>query len=573
MPGLTIKSSGANRFKIAKIEPERERGPPPPPTPLEFPPTTLNQTPKQPRPYTSLEIFQLFSKIHKIKSKIEHLQALSTRSIEVSLEQLLPEGYLPHESWNQDPSATDDVLRAPVYRPPPSTLSNGREPPGYETWSKSAKELLYNNQDVFQFLQGRHPSSGQPKVRVAIFRKFWDHLREIGLYWDTSNEKYEDIPSDAVAAEVAPDAMDMDPISAQTQPTQVTKDGKAKKTYRGNRIGTGRDMPARYREDAVCAFVDTVAMAFYCRTERPQIQPKLKLQNLFIPVPQAAIVYRCPKDRNQARRGILEGPLLAVQCNHHTAFRQQEEEGKAEELNSKKQGITVNLLREVGLMLNLAQKRAREGQEEPVPGEEQWWATKPRWGGGPGGEVPRKEGKIIGGGGGGGVGPKRSAVSKARTNKAPGMENWENLEAGPKRWDQGVLHLQIGKDPDVIGDDVRLSVYPFFFSFFSNMTVEILKTPNRKNKLTMARPIQIYLISALNHHLSILHLRVHPEYIQHLNSEPSRDDFVPSTQPWYDLNVQRSRWFDLFVAEDRIQAMRGVWGVFAYLMRGGRCEG
>lgn len=61
---------------------------------------------------------------------------------------------------------------------------------------------------------------------------------------------------------------------------------------------------------------------------------------------------------------------------------------------------------------------------------------------------------------------------------------------------------------------------------------------------------------------------MHSEYIQHLNSEPSPDDFVPSSQPWYELNVERSRWFDLFVAEDRIQAMRGVWGVFAYLMRG-----
>lgn len=62
---------------------------------------------------------------------------------------------------------------------------------------------------------------------------------------------------------------------------------------------------------------------------------------------------------------------------------------------------------------------------------------------------------------------------------------------------------------------------------------------------------------------------MHSKYIQHLNGEPSPDDFVPSTQPWYELNIKRSRWFDLFVAEDRIEAMRGVWGIFAYLMRGG----
>lgn len=39
------------------------------------------------------------------------------------------------------------------------------------------------------------------------------------------------------------------------------------------------------------------------------------------------------------------------------------------------------------------------------------------------------------------------------------------------------------------------------------------------------------------------------------------------TQPWYALRLHRSRWFNLFSAEDRIEAMRGIWGVMAWLMR------
>lgn len=467
MRGLKIKFCRANQLKTDNDRLARDKGPPPPPTPLQFPPSTFN--PDQARPYTSREIHQLFTTIHKTRPKPDHLQALSVRSIEVGLEQLLPEDYLPDASWNQDPSAGNDVSPAPAGRPQPSTLGNGIAAPGHETWYKSAKELLYDNEDVYKYLRGAFNSSlDRPKLRVAMFRKFWDHLREVSMYWDTSNEKYEHISSDA-AATAAPDAMDIDNISAQTQPTEETKDEKAKQTYTGNRIGTGRDMPPVYREDVTCAFVETVAMAFHCRTERTPIPSKLKLQNILIPVPQAGIVYRSPNDRVRARRGILEGPLLAVQCNHNTIFREREEENeKEEEWDDKSHDETVSLLREVGLMLNLAQKRAREGQEEPVPGEGQWWVTKPRWGGGPGGEVPSKE--VPNGDTndddddpeGSSKGIKRaskgvkalSAVAK-RAKKLYAMENWKNLDPGPKRWDRGVVHLQIGKDQDASGDDVR----------------------------------------------------------------------------------------------------------------------
>lgn len=387
----------------------------------------------------------------------------------------MPEGYLPDASWCQDPSTANDVLRAPVYQPPPSTLSNGMATPGHRIWYQSAKELLYDHEDVFQSLHASYSSpSSRPKLRVAMFRKFWDHLREMGLYWDTSNETYEDktyedISSDA-AAPPPPDTMDIDKNSVEAQPTEKWKAGPVKQTYKGSRIGTGRDMPFRYREDTVCAFVETVAMAFRCTIERPYVQPKLKLQNILIPVPQAGIVYRCPQDRDRARRGILEGPLLAVQCNHATAFQQQEGEEKADTVDDKRQGATANLLREVGLMLNLAQKRAREGRQEPVPGDEKWWVTKPRWGGGPGGEVPRRAGMNndtnddVPEGSSKGTRQGRAnplTAAEKRAKRSPAIRNWKSLEPGPKQWERGVEHLQIGKDRDATGDDVGRAFFYF----------------------------------------------------------------------------------------------------------------
>jgi hypothetical protein len=74
------------------------------------------------------------------------------------------------------------------------------------------------------------------------------------------------------------------------------------------------------------------------------------------------------------------------------------------------------------------------------------------------------------------------------------------------------------------------------------------------------------MVSSLNHHISVLKLRVHPLYVQFLT-----DGCLPSSLPknvsWASPILQRTRWYDLFVLEDRKQAMRGIWGIMAYLMR------
>lgn len=80
------------------------------------------------------------------------------------------------------------------------------------------------------------------------------------------------------------------------------------------------------------------------------------------------------------------------------------------------------------------------------------------------------------------------------------------------------------------------------------------------------------MISSLNHHVSILHMLVHPTYLQYLatgtppaTTSPSHTN-TPSQVPCR-LELRRSRWYDLLDAGDRAEAMRGVWGVLAWLMR------
>jgi len=77
---------------------------------------------------------------------------------------------------------------------------------------------------------------------------------------------------------------------------------------------------------------------------------------------------------------------------------------------------------------------------------------------------------------------------------------------------------------------------------------------------------QIYLFSTVNHHISILHLHIHYKYVDWLSKAYDRQHDV-SRETWYKLDTKRSKWFDLFDAYDRAQAMRGIWAIMGWLMR------
>ena len=70
------------------------------------------------------------------------------------------------------------------------------------------------------------------------------------------------------------------------------------------------------------------------------------------------------------------------------------------------------------------------------------------------------------------------------------------------------------------------------------------------------------MVSVINHHLSILHLRVHNEYLDCLASDGD------TSRVKNGLQMQRTRWYDFFDKDDRVLAMRGVWGALGWLMRG-----
>ncbi|MCJ1470693.1 hypothetical protein MMC07_009340 [Pseudocyphellaria aurata] len=547
----------------------RQRAPPAPATPVKLP----SHPPREAlgiATHTAQEISELFLKIHKTGPTIRHVQALNICSVtEAALEQLVPKDHLPSTSWRQDPSTSGGSNVFPASLPVTPILSNGSPVPGHDVYFIRAKELSFDNEDAFRAIERKPALPGRPTIRVAHFRKFWDGLSQMADYWDTSLDEYRN--NDAATDQ---EAMDIDQLRTDADSAERGDADKSSKKpdYVGRRIGTGKDMPPRHRDDVVFAFVEAIASAFRCKVEKPRMEPKIKLHNLFIPLPQTGNVYRYPRDSQQARRGVLEGPLMGMQCTNQTVF------CRPEEASGEGQGESANLLREVGVMLSIANKRSREGQTEPDSRAGKWWVSKPRWGGGPGGETgileesqdakepePKlssscapglaDEGKkttcepqppIRRGGsdrflrkqepGSSKEDCEGSAKGRKRTKRSNAVESWKTLQPAQSTWDKNVVYKQIGKPKSATCDD-------------------------------------IYIVSALYHHVSIVHLRVHPRYLEYINTSAPPLDFVPGRQPWYVLDVRRSKWFDLFVPDDRTQAMRGVWGVMSYLMRDMRAEG
>lgn len=355
--------------------PQSEQGPkkhPPPATPLDFPSCTPKGQPPGFFP-DDIDLFTLFALPRKLDDiNAKHVEILNVNvDRDIPLHLLVPQGYLPPTAWESDPSQSGGSNTFPAPTITPATLSNGFDVPGHEMFYARMKELLFDNDDVFRFMKREPTLPGRSETKVAQFRKFYESIYAMSEYWDTSLDNDTTSPP-AQSTPPTNDAMETDPHLPELHAPDPEP---TKQPYTGRRIGTGRDMPRQYREDAVRSLVETIAWSFRCQMLPPRNHGKLQLSNLLLPVHQTALVYRPAPDRQRARQGFVEGPLLAIQCRPETSFRQP----GAPPGDSP--AARLDLLRELGAMLLLAQERARAGKSEAVPGPAQWWATAPRWGG------------------------------------------------------------------------------------------------------------------------------------------------------------------------------------------------
>ena len=368
----------------SSIDPDKERAAPPPPTIIYFPQNELHF--KQDPSWLSHipNIFRQFSAISKPSDiRLENLHALNlVIENDVPLESLIPESrqgqpYLPPRSWASGGVSS----RSSLFSSHSSSglLNNGTKSPSQETFAKYAQELSCSTDDGLRTIGRRKLKSGHHAPKIDNYKRFWTNLEMISQYWETVHDHYYE---DANVRRDSAANLERTRKSSLSNASHFPDASMAAnpKRYKGFRVSTGAKMPEGYRVDAARAFLGVISELFGCKMANPKRVPLLELRRLQIPVTQTAIIWRLPGDKAYLKQGYLEGPVLGLQCRAETAFVKDHH------------AAIVDVAREIAGLLLLAQERAREGKTQHIPGEGKWYTTKPRWGGGPGGEFGEAEG-------------------------------------------------------------------------------------------------------------------------------------------------------------------------------------
>ncbi|KAL9005306.1 MAG: hypothetical protein Q9180_009801 [Flavoplaca navasiana] len=216
----------------------------------------------------------------------------------------------------------------------------------------------------------------------------------------------------------------------------------------------------------------------------------------------------------------------------------------------------MDLLFEAGAALLMAQKRAREGQEEEMPWHDQFWALAER----------RHLGELGGG--------RQDVETNARARREieamkSGLEPMEDVEMEKKKTNNN------NNDSNNNGSDGNESkkrrIQGPKQAYSTTKPPESQWESKMEYRLIGKEPgagyDNIYLISSLNHHISIVNTRINDRYLDYITHGAKEKGFDPSTQEWWILEVKRSKWFDLFDPHDRGEAMRGIWGFMQWMTR------
>ncbi|KAF2147230.1 uncharacterized protein K452DRAFT_261562 [Aplosporella prunicola CBS 121167] len=575
---------GSSTLLAGRHDSAQERAPPDLPTPIAFP--HFKPPHQDPQCWSDTArpsaLFQRFARVKKPSDiSLDHFAALNIAfEPECGFDEILsalPDGpsFLPPKSWLEDP-ATD----APEpYAAAKYALSSGRPYPGRDDFVLRLKEVTIDNHDAFSALT-RTPPPGKKPPRLAHFRRFFEGLDNMAYYWDSSLDEYippnpEGQQTGSNGGTVGPEAAskqkleDGEAETVKLESTHIDESEPRKKaktgpfggedaqapgqsvklaqrpastpatdtssqaptgTYKGLRIGSGRGMPDSYRTDTIRSFVEPIAWSFNLTLAPHRRPPALQVENLRMPVRVSVGLWKPSTDRTKARQGWLTGPVAGIRSGDYVDF------GKSDGTDQRgQQEALLDVMREIGSLLSIAQERAREGRKERKPGEGCWWTTVPRWGGGSGGEVGEGRGDSDGPAPKSkdaekeGEKPRSSSSRRVASRKKSAAEAWAELKPGAGFWDPKVDYEATGKNKQSEWDDV-------------------------------------FVFSSLNTHVSLLHLHVHPAYISWLETGS-----LPSPQPadpsWCRPVLRRTRWYDFFNVDDRVEAMRGSWGVLGYLAR------
>ncbi|TRX90525.1 hypothetical protein FHL15_008498 [Xylaria flabelliformis] len=534
---------------FASLVPPASTGPPPkdvpPPTPLNLPQCNpqLSGSTGSSSDQDHPSLVRLLQTLHRPTEVNEsHFAALGVHvHVNAPAEHVVPDPlYLPSaDGWDgidvDDAGRIDRTFRRP--------LSNGRLSPETRVYLEKRNELAIANQAAFRTVRRFKPEPGRPVVRLGSSYEFFRQLEFMATYWD-----------DTSLPPLQDEATEPEQESQTTETPQRT-------TYR---TAPGSQMPAELRHNLVSAFVKLVSYDFGCNMAPPKVEPRLYL----VEPPSAdseqknesavqrssyfssgcVFIHRIPITREAARAGIVEGPVAAVSARNTTNF-------------TGPTGSNVDFGRELVAALATAQLRAREGKAEKRIGQGKWWATVRRWGGAEGGPIGREvEGDAI-------VGDKDAPGTEASGEGGPSADAPPTSDNKPTAQEPGyplgipVRGVPLNKKPRK-----TLSMYDRYRKVRPPSSNWDKKAQYKAiGKIQGTGFDDVFIVSSLFHHLCVLRVRVPDRLLEVLGG--AEDDRSGGRRSWDKLEIWRSTWFDLFIPEQRIEAMRLLWGVMAWSMR------
>lgn len=405
-------------------------------------------------------------------------------------------------------------------------LRNGNSSPGCQVYIERKKELGNSNEDAFRTVRRISPPKGKQQARLGNAYEFFRCLELFTTFWDDPTQPPEMPPSPELSsAELSEGRGENGQAGSEGQTSNPEDD----KQVVAQRTAPGTAMPPEYRQSLLSAFIKLVAYDFGCNVTASRVEPRLHLSSSKDPrrarktsCPSGcSFVYQSATTREAARAGIIHGPVAAVSSRGCVDFTTPDVETAQ----------SLDLAREVIAALITAQHRAREGKTEKRFGEGEWWTSKPRWGGGSGGPIGREIEKDSVQGDKDAPptdenGLPTPVVKKARKTMSI-YDNYRMVRPPASTWDKKARYEAIGRQRGAGYDD-------------------------------------IFVISALFHHVSIMRVRVPQRLLDVLDGDAELD---LQKRSWGKVPAWRSRWFDLFSVEDRTEAMKMLWAVMAWQMR------
>lgn len=327
------------------------------------------------------------------------------------------------------------------------------------------------------------------------------------------------------------------------------------RSYYNPNGNTYAGMPERFREDLVKNLIEPLCWGYNARILPPRSPPRVQFQTSRFTTRLDHFIYQTPTLPAERKAGLVEGPLLAIQTRHEDYFVYPDGPHLSIEDESPKSEVTGPLNTDTLAPVTPAVDKDGDIPMQVDPPEE------------------AKGSEAV-------IGTETTAEPTAAELKAA-MKDEETKRKAVKREEEKKIRIKKGSWPEGdLWDTLKevgavLCVAQERRKGWKEDGIGKGKVEKKIRYKAIGRENQwwdnVFLISSVHSHLSITHVRLSAAYLRFLETGnlPNSDHELikDPASDWCEFKMRKTKWFDLMVEQDRVEAARAVSGVLAFLER------